>query len=410
MRFKQGLLALLGAAAVAFGACADPSSQVTINSVRQLYPWNNNVEVNYTVSNCTTADQADYTLYFSVNYGSGDVDVTADVTGTKTLKNGTETVVWTAPAGISTDSATFKVSVGAIDGLIATDSTGNYMEVDLTSGAVVYRQWNQQDRANTAYNTDEYKTTKMVFRKVPAGTYYVQDSSSTTATMAKDYWIGIFEVTVGQYTLMQNSAASVSATEANMKPQANVAWATLRYNSSSTSTLPTSTFAGNLNSASPIGKLNTLTASTAGGKKFDLPTEAMWEVAARAMPAGDSSHATWKWFFGSADSTLGEYAWYTGNNSPSGTKKAGTKKPNDWGLYDVYGNVWEWCLDSAGANGGAAMSYSQTPSVESGNFRRCRGGRYDKASSDCRSGYRRYNDNYGYSSMSIGFRLASLVP
>ena len=417
MRFKQGLLALLGAAAVAFGASADPS--VTINSVRQNYPWNNTVEINYTIGGTKASSDTLYALSYSYATSTGGTKTAipaSDMGGISMVDSddfqisGTYTAIWTAPAGISTDTAELTIEVQDVteQGTPATEANATYMVVRLDNGKVYYRTWASQDAANTAYNTDEYKTTKMVFRKVPAGTYYVQDSSSTTATMAKDYWIGIFEVTVGQYTLMQNSAASVSATEANMKPQASVAWATLRYNSSSTSTLPTSTFAGNLNSASPIGKLNTLTASTAGGKKFDLPTEAMWEVAARAMPAGDSSHATWQWFFGSADSTLGEYAWYSGNNSPSGTKKAGTKKPNDWGLYDVYGNVWEWCLDSAGS-GSAAMSYSQTPSVASGYYRRYRGGYYYNDSSSCRSG-NRSNDYYHRSNASIGFRLASLVP
>jgi len=128
----------------------------------------------------------------------------------------------------------------------------------------------------------------------------------------------------------------------------------------------------------------------------------MWEVAARAMDAGDSSHATWQWFFGSSNSSLGEYAWYNGNAS-SKTHEVGTKKANDWGLFDVYGNVLEMCLDGTGT-----ATWNETPNVASGDNRRNRGGDYDYNASYCRSGIRDYYSS-SYSYANLGFRLASLV-
>ncbi|HZU37542.1 MAG TPA: formylglycine-generating enzyme family protein [Gemmataceae bacterium] len=73
------------------------------------------------------------------------------------------------------------------------------------------------------------------------------------------------------------------------------------------------------------------------GKTYRLPTEAEWEWAARAG-------TTTPYFFGSDPKKLGDYAWYAANSEDE-THEVGKKKPNPWGLYDIYGNAAQWCLD-----------------------------------------------------------------
>jgi formylglycine-generating enzyme required for sulfatase activity len=109
-----------------------------------------------------------------------------------------------------------------------------------------------------------------------------------------------------------------------------------------------------------------------------LPTEAEWEYACRAGTATTFS-------FGDADSALGDYAWYSAN-SGSTTHPVGQKKPNAWGLYDMHGNVWEWCADWYGDYPKVAATEPQGPA--SGTSRVLRGGFWASAPTRCRSANR----------------------
>jgi formylglycine-generating enzyme required for sulfatase activity len=131
------------------------------------------------------------------------------------------------------------------------------------------------------------------------------------------------------------------------------------------------------------------------GRTARLPTEAEWEYACRAG-------ADTKFHFGDDESALGDYAWY-GGNSGGKTKPVGGKKPNAWGLYDMYGNVLEWCSDwYADSYAGAKTTDPQGPAT--GKYRVLRGGGWGAAARYCRSAVRGRNAPFQWNDLT-GFRV-----
>jgi formylglycine-generating enzyme required for sulfatase activity len=145
-----------------------------------------------------------------------------------------------------------------------------------------------------------------------------------------------------------------------------------------------------------IGRLNKMVP----GGGFRLPTEAEWEYACRAG-------TTTRYSFGDDEGLLGRYAWYD-KNSGDKPHEVGTKEPNPWGLYDMHGNVWEWCQDWIGTYRFPAGGIVEDPvGPESGQYRVLRGGAWHRFRYDgyCRSASRVRGgpDGRHYAD---GFRLA----
>ncbi|MDR0941728.1 MAG: formylglycine-generating enzyme family protein [Bacteroidales bacterium] len=130
-------------------------------------------------------------------------------------------------------------------------------------------------------------------------------------------------------------------------------------------------------------------------KEFRLPTEAEWEYAARG---GDRSNGT---EYSGAYSNPDNAGWYSGNSDRK-THPVGTKRPNELGIYDMTGNVWEWCSDWF--NGYSSSSQTNPKGVSSGYYRVIRGGSWSNDASDCRVAIRHYSAP-GYRSGGVGFRL-----
>jgi formylglycine-generating enzyme required for sulfatase activity len=138
-------------------------------------------------------------------------------------------------------------------------------------------------------------------------------------------------------------------------------------------------------------------ASRKSGMKVTLPTEAQWEYACRA---GTTGH----YFLGDSDSSLGDYYWCK-ENSGLKTQPIKTKKPNAWGLYDMRGNVWEWCLDWCGDSPDGSVTNPTGPS--SGGSRVRRGGSWGDDAEYCRSAMgggnapTNSNNNHGFRVIAI---------
>ena len=141
-----------------------------------------------------------------------------------------------------------------------------------------------------------------------------------------------------------------------------------------------------------VAELNRLT-----GRTFRLPTEAEWEYAAR----GGNKSRHYKY---SGSSNIDDVAWYWNNSGK--THAVGTKSPNELGIYDMSGNVYEWCSDWYGSYSAGAQTNPQGPS--SGTYRVLRGGSWNYNASYCRVSNRNYNDP-DFSFNGLGLRLV-LVP
>ncbi len=142
--------------------------------------------------------------------------------------------------------------------------------------------------------------------------------------------------------------------------------------------------------------------------KYRLPTEAEWEYSARAG-------TTTAYCFGKEQRRLGQYAWYC-RNSGNNTHPVGKLLPNAWGLYDMHGNVWEWCQDWYSAYPSHSVKDPKGP--DKGSYRLLLGGAWESSpfkfgwdivnwlyvDQSCRSAYRNYNDP-AYRSSNVGFRI-----
>ncbi len=141
--------------------------------------------------------------------------------------------------------------------------------------------------------------------------------------------------------------------------------------------------------------------SQMAGKEYRLPSEAEWEFAARAGSPGD-------YCFGNDESLLPGYAWFE-RNSGGKTHSVGQKKPNNWGLHDVHGNVWEWCEDGWHDNyEGAPADGSAWVDGGDQSYRHLRGGSWGDSQDGARAVSRDYYDPNSRS-FGIGFRVVSAV-
>jgi len=192
--------------------------------------------------------------------------------------------------------------------------------------------------------------------------------------ITKGFWMGKFEVTQAQWEQVLGS--NPSQFKGLRNPVDNVSWNDCQK------------FLKKLNQRAEVR-------SQVQNDAFRLPTEAEWEYACRAG-------TTTRFYSGAADSDLDRVSWYRGNGGWT-THPVGQKAPNAWGLYDMHGNVLEWCQDWYGTYAGESVTDPVGPMA--GSSRVSRGGGWNSRDGGCRVTYRRSNLPHG-ANIDVGFRVA----
>jgi formylglycine-generating enzyme required for sulfatase activity len=240
------------------------------------------------------------------------------------------------------------------------------------------------------------------FALIPAGTFQMGSNAANVApyfgqpnekpvhqvTISSPFWMGRYEVTQAEYQALMGVNPSFYV--GPNRPVERVSWNdAVAY---CTALTAAETLAGNV----PVGY------------EYRLPTEAEWEYACRAGTTTEFNvGAELLCSDARFSETIHPSLSWTSCGNPSGTVDVGGYAPNAWGLYDMHGNVWEWCLDSFASYSAAPVT---DPFVTGSVDRVLRGGSWFSLSSSCRSAYR--NGSVGGTFTTVGFRvvLAPIPP
>lgn len=371
------------------------ASKVEVTNIKcqQRYPWNGMVDIDYTVtSDDPNADVWVYPIGYDKDSNTSMAPRALMGDGVNApVKAGTHRMTWT----VTEDYPDFHSTAFTVK-MIALVGAAPYMVVDLSGGvdAISYPVSYLSSVPEGGWG-DEYKTTKLVLRLIPPGSFMMGSPSDENGrssnedlhgvVLTKPFYIGVFEVTQKQWQLVMGS--NPAARKGDARPVEAVTYDNIRGSVNGTgwpthNQVDANSFMGRLRS-----KVNML---------FDLPTEAQWEYACRAGTT--TALSSGKNLTGTQNcENMAKVGRYAGNiNDGKGGyngqhTNVGSYLPNVWGIYDMHGNVAEWCRDWWQNNlGSVAQINPKGPS--SGSFRVLRSGGcgagWASQASGCRSAYR----------------------
>lgn len=396
--------------AVAAALCAlAVSAVVAVKDVscRQRYPWNGLVDIDYTVESSDAAADV-YVFPEGVDNDSGALLQMRTLSGEGAngpVKPGTRRMTWDAAKDQPNFNTTsFSVKMTAVSG------AAPYLVIDLSGGANAASYPVRFAAAGPDLASDVCRTTELWLRLVLPGTFTMgsptdelgryTSETQHAVTLTKPFYMGVFEMTQKQYKLVMGSNPSYYT--GDTRPVEGVSYKDIR------GTLLGTNWPAHaqVDATSFLGKIRARTALN-----FDLPTEAQWEYACRAGTTTALNNGRNLSCKGQDDAMdeVGRYR-YNQNDGKGGYSsyhtKVGSYVPNDWGFYDMHGNVCEWCLDRYGRYATGAVT--DPVGFASDYYRAVRGGYYNYDARDCRSAYRTSN-NPSDRGIYIGFRLCCSI-
>ena len=334
-----------------------------------------------TTKTITIKDTSPTLSYLTIS-GSSQVDEnsSANYTCTATYSDGTTSDVISSATWSENSSY---ASIGS-NGYLSTSSVSSDQTVTITASYMGKTGTYTLTIKNKEQSGDFVNNLDMTFKLIPAGTFMMGSPSTELGrssnetrhqvTLSNSYYIQTTEVTQGQWKAVMGSNPSYFSSCGDDCPVDNVSWNDVQ---------------------EFITRLNAM-----GQGTYSLPTEAQWEYAARAgsttaFANGDITDT------GCSDPVLGAMGWYCGNANRT-THQVARKSPNAWGLYDMHGNVWEWCQDWYGSYSTSSVTDPVGPLR--GSYRVFRGGSWYCNAWLCRSAIRG-NGSPDFRFDGIGFRL-----
>lgn len=344
------IAAIIGLAAFA------SSASVTISDVivRQQWPWNGKVNIDYVLIG-EEGSQHDITVtlrngssVITNEYGS----LSGDLIG---VTPGARRIVWDPSYNSPTYEEALMVNFSAA--LSTADDDNTYMIVDLSGGSSASEYPVSFMSAPPAGGwTAEYKTDKLVLRRIPAGSAVLGSptdeighnnywETQRRTTFTNSFYMAVFETTQKQFeNVMGYNPVTVASAKADAKPVSYVEYQLLRgTNVTALSSASSTSFFGVLTSKISAA----LSAAGLGDYEMELPTISQWEYACRAGTTGSYNNGTTIADDTETDPNADLLAWYSGNMYAY-AEGVGQKLPNAFGLYDMHGNVGELTRDKIG--------------------------------------------------------------
>ena len=333
------------------------------------------------ISSCFNIDDSESTKYIRgkvLESGIGLPGVSVEITGSNTKEN------------IQTDSEGNYSFIVQLDGLYTlTFSRSGYvfekqlLTIDMIGKSIIAEVVTAIPKDSTYIERD----IKLI--RVPGGSFQMGanngevDEKPVHQVTVSGFWMSAYEITQAQYQAAMGYNPSHFTGNENL-PVEMVTW------------LNAVSFCNALSKKAELQTCYDEMTWVCDFSKdgYRLPTEAEWEYACRAG-------TTTQYYTGNNESDLSNAAWYVGNSQYK-THPVGMKEPNAWGLYDMHGNVWEWCHDQFGVY--KNENTNNPTGAEKANSRVIRGGAWSDNPNDCRSANR---ESY-YQGMSynlIGFRI-----